>query len=493
MVKSMDPSPQTPPKKVSPSTVVQPGLTQATPPAGGGVPVEPESDDRRQKIMRGLLALGGLFVVMLLIILMVKVLVKPKPVPVAQAPPPKLCYVRLAHLVCGDTDGKNMVRYDLPGLPDHAIVNLEPSPDQSQFLTYYQYPPDHGVWLLNNKLQITKKLPIPSEFQPNTVSWSRDGKFIFLELSKSGQERSIYRVNLATGELQKLTNSGVDSQPFETKDGHIIFLRLGGNSNWGDPFIMEADGSRQRPLGDITRSFNDKRGFSYDTASDTVFGHGISTDNKIQIAYGTVSSLLAGQAAQTISTGIVMQAPLFVAVKIDNNTLAVSQNGGGQIIKVSSGEKVADLPHFNNPAGLLKVDSLVGFTKSAQQTESPYERIDSLAGAPTDFQAFIKQEFDKGDGACRAANNGLSSVAGGSVEYTMRIEQVLGENFAKVSQACGDSSVIFYVKTNAVWAKTPLSIQVTPSCVDVNRYKIPKAMIGRCVNDKGDEQPNNNP
>ncbi len=470
----------------APGNTVQPG--QPVPPAQAGAPLAsetpPEPNDRRQKLLKGLLALGALLFVTVLIVLMVKVFVKPKPAPVTQVPPPKLCYVRLAHLVCSDTDGKKAVRYDLPALPDHAIVNLESSPDQSQFLSFYQYPPDHGTWLLNNKLQIIKKLSIPAELQPNTPSWTRDGKSILLELSSSSKKPQVYRFTLATGELKQLTDSGTNSQPSETQSGQILYAHQNDQGGW-ESYVMEADGSRQRTLGDIARSFKPSFGFSYDTTSDMVFAYG-QVGDKSQIAYGNIKDLLAGQAAQTIQVGVNAGDQI---VKIGDNTLAISHNAGGQVIKISSGQKIADLSHFNSPVGLLKVVSLDGFTKSAQQEESPYERIDKLAGAPTDFQDFIKREFDKADAACKADK--ILSAAG--YEQTMRIIQVLRESFAKVGEFCGDGGSIYYAKVDTVWTKTSLPGQAIASCADVNRYKFPKDMIARCINDKGVEQANNNP
>lgn len=396
------------------------------------------------------------------------------------------CSLRLEKMICFDIKGQNIMRYDLPKINGGNIRHLAPSPDGKQFLAVLD---DDSIVILNEKLELVKKLVFDKKFSASTPTWSTGGKSILLEIDQSdgtshGFTRDIYRYELVTDKLTKLSTIGSNMLPYETKNGQIIyqFFNPPVIHTWL-PYIMNNDGTNPRALPQLDQ--NDKKNLmtvSYDQRTDTLF----LLEGDI-LKYGLFSDLINGSPLKSIKADVGSSASAVVA--FDSETILIPSiygKGHTDIINLLNGQIIATVSGTSNPVGVLSDTSL--FTPSQQQVEQKYDRLLGLNGVPADFSTFIKSEFNNMDTAC----------AGGSIpsEAFFTVGKVIRDQFAAVGQGCENmpgSAGVFYVKQNGQWIYA-FALQNTPSCDTLNKWAIPKDLVSECYdpNSKNTIE-NNNP
>ena len=388
---------------------------------------------------------------------------KPSQTSTARISGNSICYVRLAHLDCLNTGGTDETRYDLPKIAGNDIGNLALSPDSTKFLTWGVTA--NGIWLLDNKLKTSEQVNLNTNLDVSYPSWSRGSKSILLEGDGSDNDRQIYRYTFSTQKLDKLTDSGFNSTPYETKDGHILYGYFDGKTSWY-PYLMAADGSNKQLAGNFGQLI-DILGFSYDANYDTIFVYGTihgTNGASSEVAYETITDMLAGKAPQTVRAQISSSGDWVGYV--DSSKILVADSGAGTILDLKTGKTIATISHFSEPVGILSNSLLASLTKSAQQKEQPYERISNLSSAPADFQTFIKGAFTKQDAQC------TSSGGPPGIEENFTINAVVRDGYASVVEGCGEGAVYYYVKANDAWTQVAAT-QMSLDCTIVNQYKIP--------------------
>ena len=432
------------------------------------------------------------------------VLSKPSKEPVSQASTTaltqtqKICYIRLAHLVCADESGKNKVRYDLEqpsGVT--AISSMSQSSDGKQYIVYGVTANGSIVWTLDKNLKNAQVITLPNSLTASWPSLTRDGKSILTEAGNiqavGDADRQIYRYDLSTKKIEKLTSTAFNSNPYETRDGQIVYTRFDSQTNasggWR-PFVMKSDGSRQKALGGIDTAFS-VTGTSYDSKYDTVFIYGTTTPNAnstSEILYGKVSDLQNGKAAKVLKFSVSSSSD---SVKyIGTGKIIVSTNNAGKIVDLKTGKEIGSVDHYGVPVGVFSSTALSAFAKSEQQTEQPYERIAGLDSAPADLQTFLKSVFDQEDAKCKPDPKDPNTDG---LEFMMTVNKVVRNSYAAVAQGCIGGASYYYAKVSGQWVQAAAT-QEGLDCSTVNKYKIPKELVDACYSGSTDKlTPNTNP
>ena len=279
----------------------------------------------------------------------------------------KICTIetnKITDLDCYNTAATNKIIYELPNTNGQSINGLVPSPDG---LSYIASNISGSLWLLSDKLTLLRQLQLPAglSYTPGTVSWSHDSKSLFLELDTASGSRQIYQYTLVSNKTTQITNNnGINTDPFQTSDGHIIYVYwLGQNPQV--PYIMNADGSDPRPLNSLiipnysdsiyTNSFSGGA-MSYDQATDTVFitesNPSSPTASSSDLVYSTIAGLLSGAKPTTLVT--------------DNSVCQL----GSTIVRLNTQQVICNLP-VNPDLTIGNIFQLSG--DKVQATISPYD------------------------------------------------------------------------------------------------------------------------
>lgn len=295
-----------------------------------------------------------------------------------QAPPKSpsdVCFITFgssAALDCVDANGKNLVSHALPVLGGQKAIELIPNDTDTEYLGYN----GSSWWLLDKNLYAVRQLTFPSGLAysvSKAVSWSHDGKYMFIELDKDTNnviqtglsDRQIYKYTLANGEVTKLTTEGSNSSPFQTQDGHILYSYFSGNGGWL-PYIMNADGSNPKELASLSNptpisgsDTTEFTGLSYDAATDTVFvdNFGGNQVGSGTVSYETVSNLLAGMSSKTIPLNVSGSGDGDV-LRINDTTILWPNSTGpndndSQFINLENGKVENTITQYGDPVGVL--------------------------------------------------------------------------------------------------------------------------------------------
>ncbi|MGH7237207.1 MAG: TolB family protein, partial [Candidatus Saccharimonadales bacterium] len=350
-------------------------------------------------------------------------------------------------------------------------------PNQSEFLAVSNTAVStNDIWILGPNLKQEQQLTLPSGVSAQTPTWSRDGKSILLEIDGAQKSRQIERYDTASSKLEQLTTTGYNTQPYETKDGQILYSYSSSQTGNFYPYIMHSDGSNPQLLGNLT-SLKVIYGFSYDTATDTIFVYGVNGQGQPSIVYGTTTDFLQGRVVNTLVAPV---HPGDNIVYIDKSTVVVQHNDYATILGLSQNTQSTTVHNFGPLIGMLNTGN---FQQSAQQTEQKYDRIIGLNGAPPDFGGFIKGVFDTGDAACLINQTAL----GNGDEYQIVIYRVVTDGYASVSQGCGQENQLdyYYAKNPAGDWTLAFQTQGIPTCVQVNQYDFTSQIIAQCFNPAG--------
>ncbi len=474
------------PRAAAPQIMASQGVSPAQPakPASGlGV--------LRSKLKLILLGLGGLVILIVALVVLLDVLGHHKPKKIAYTPPPQkqLCYVRLDYLDCANVNNLNakIVRYNLPSLPQSArITSLVANANQPGYLAVS--PTSQGtnnIWIIKSNMQLDQQVLLPSGETGAAPSWSHDGKSILLEVDGTDGSRQIERYTIATQQLQPLTNSGYNTDPYETTDGHIIYYHSDdGTTNW-QVYVMNNDGSQPQPLGNLT-SLSSQEGLSYDPAQDMIFVFGVGANNQPLIVYGTTSAFLQARYVQVLQAPV--DGPQDQVGFVNSNTVVLTNGRLAYLLNLASHAQSAIISNFGNLVGMLNTSQ---FQKSAQQQEQPDERIIGLSAAPQDFQTYIEQLFATGDQSCSQVVANQKA----SIQYEMVINQVVSDNYASVTEGCGALSTVYYYKNSGgVWVSAFTESSTPPTCAQLTQYNnFTGQIISQCYNTKNALVPNPNP
>ena len=145
-----------------------------------------------------------------------------------------------------ETLGKN-----LQNLTNHPAGDLQPafSPD-GQWMTFVSdRSGTNRIYLMNRNNKelrpLTTHLPSTSDFDPD---WSPDGQWIAFTSKHPGVPMStkhIYKINVNTGDLQQLTDTGYNRFPKWSPDGDRL-LFYSDRKEGNDLFLMKSNGNRVR-------------------------------------------------------------------------------------------------------------------------------------------------------------------------------------------------------------------------------------------------------
>ena len=145
-----------------------------------------------------------------------------------------------------DTKGKN-----LRNLTNHPARDSQPafSPDGQWMAFVSNRSGTNRIYLMNrnrNELRpLTTRLPSKSDFDPD---WSPDGQWIAFTYKQPGvptPTNQIYKINVNTGDLQQLTDTGYNRFPKWSPDGDRI-LFYSSREEGNDLFLMKSNGTRVR-------------------------------------------------------------------------------------------------------------------------------------------------------------------------------------------------------------------------------------------------------
>lgn len=379
----------------------------------------------------------------------------------------KPCFVRFDHLLCIDSKGAGRVRYDLPFTPDGlSISTLSTNPDQSAYVGTANGNGTTEIILLDKQLKVQQKVSLPSTFTPNAPTLSHDGKAIFLELSSAAGGRQIYRYDLVTSALTQLTDTGLNTQPYETADGHILFSRYEQHGMWL-PYRMQADGSAPQPIGSFG-SLPTILGFSYDPVFDTIFVFG--TDNgQGKVAYIDDAALQAGQPITTISVPIASSSDRVVRLSKGSAIVATLSSETAAVYTMPSAKKTATLNGVGSIVGNIATSA---FRPSKQQTEQPSDYIVNKGLASPSLTRFLGTVYNDEVKCQQAAVQGTGLL--------LNIQKVTRDQFAHVTQSCvGIAVARYYVKSHNTWREA-FKAQAVPACKDVQQYSFTKEIIATC-------------
>lgn len=209
-------------------------------------------------------------------------------------------------LDCVNDTGNDPTSYTIPQYGGDNAGFIVPNANDTEYVY------DNGsLWILNNKFAEVKSITLPpnTSYNPGTTSWSHDGQTLYMELSNSApseQNRQIYSYQISTGKFTQLTTGNNNTQPYGTENGDIIYTHFTGQGTDGwMPYIMNSDGSNQKPLTSLAPNF---AGLSYDSATDTILVDNYPSDSSSTtgtLNYETVSDFLNGTSPTSINLAYV--------------------------------------------------------------------------------------------------------------------------------------------------------------------------------------------
>jgi TolB protein len=135
----------------------------------------------------------------------------------------------------------------------NPIVGADWSPDGRTlaFAMSVDQPDAYEVFLLDlNEIQkAPQRVTRGLAGLTGSLDWSPDGKYLLLCAGPAG-DKDIFRLEVATGEVIRLTAGGNNAAAAYSPDGQWIAFNSLRNDGQADLFIMEADGTYQRQLTD---------------------------------------------------------------------------------------------------------------------------------------------------------------------------------------------------------------------------------------------------
>ena len=416
----------------------------------------------------------------------------------AQTSQSSFCFIHIAHMFCGDTNGLNLVRYDLPKIDGQYINKLLPNSSQSEYLAatstsingvtdeFYQY------WILNDKLQKIEKISLPAGELPAFNSWTVDGKSVLGYIdnfsSPADQSRQIFTFTVNGSKLTQLTKTDNNSSPYQTSSGDIVLESSTGGGAL-EPYIMNSDGSNKRKFSEAGYTVADAGSFNYSRGRDSVFIVGSFANSKQishTITYGKVTDLLKGTKPTTLILNSMVQLynPM-VSSGPNAKTFLVYENSQAYILDDSNTIKQR-INGFGNPIDAnLKLSN---FKRSAAQKEMITDRIENYSNSPSDFQTFITGEYSKQSAACQ---KDLVAQWYGE-EFIMNVTNISGKNYVEVTETCEKPIFTYFAKVNGIWQQAFAGNQAF-SCSLVNQYKYPKQIVPACLDANNKILANNNP
>ncbi|MEX0826757.1 MAG: hypothetical protein WD184_08430 [Acidimicrobiia bacterium] len=125
------------------------------------------------------------------------------------------------------------------------------SPDWSPDGLTIAFSGSGGLWFVDAR-GCGERLVFETDKGIHDVEWMPDGSAIVLEMSEpEGVPIQIYSLSMPGFELTQLTDEGSSIEPALSLDGRFIFFRTTGRDVDQTVFVMNADGSLQRPLYDL--------------------------------------------------------------------------------------------------------------------------------------------------------------------------------------------------------------------------------------------------
>lgn len=379
------------------------------------------------------------------------------------------CFVRAAHIVCVDSDGKNRKRFDLPVLKDGSTVkSLYPTPDQKKYAAVYGLENKSSVWILNDKLEAEKELKLDESFKSfrPSVAIAKDGKTVVLGLTKSGTPgvtTDLYRYDLATDKLTQLTNTGSSLDIAVLSDGRILYTGAGGVL-----YVMKPDGTdpKQLSIAPLQAAVGGHE-FSYDAAVDKLLVFGFDAKQKSALGITDITGLLAGKPLNAVTIDPLQY---FSGFYVDSDSVMAFIGAKANIIDLQ-GKVKTEISLVGEPIGMLDTS---GFKASEVQAEKVSELIPGYGKAPADFQAFIAKKYND-------ENPGCVKASAGEFEYSIIVYKVVRDTFVQTGEACSDGGRIHYKKVNGEWVDTKLGGQSTSDCKAVNAIAYTKEIITECL------------
>jgi len=152
-----------------------------------------------------------------------------------------------------DIDGGNRRRLTSSAGAALAVTDDYPhwSPDGSsiafQRTTATESSVDADLWLIDVQTGEETQLTGTPDVWDSTPSFAADGNSVLFESNRDGQGTDIYRLDLLTQEIARLTSEpGNDLEAKESPDGHIVFA----SERDGDYeiYLMDGDGANVRQL-----------------------------------------------------------------------------------------------------------------------------------------------------------------------------------------------------------------------------------------------------
>ncbi len=182
------------------------------------------------------------------------------------------------------TDGSELRRLtDDPALEDQAVW----SPDSRTVVYRFAGRGSHDLWLMDADGGNKRPLVETPASDERTPAFSPDGRQVVFFSNRDGQRWSLYRVDVATGAIERLTHGAAqDKHPQVTPDGHeIVFHSDRGravtfDSGPGAPpersmriFALDLRGGAPRQLSDSAEPRDDRHPFVSPDGRTIVF-HG---------------------------------------------------------------------------------------------------------------------------------------------------------------------------------------------------------------------------
>ena len=158
-----------------------------------------------------------------------------------------------AEIYIMDTKGKN-----LQNLTNHPAQDWQPafSPDGQWMAFVSNRSGTNRIYLMNRNNNVirplTNHLRSTGDFDPN---WSPDGQWIAFTFRKGegpASQYNIYKINVNSGDLQQLTDTGYNRFPKWSPDGDRI-LFYSDRKEGNDLFLMKSNGKNARRV--IERRF----------------------------------------------------------------------------------------------------------------------------------------------------------------------------------------------------------------------------------------------
>lgn len=147
-----------------------------------------------------------------------------------------------------DIDGENIVNLTNEPFTDERDPVWSPDGQRIVFSTYMD------IEVINADGSGRQRLIGGTEYENNQPAWSPDGKQIVFRSTKDTEGGEIYVMNADGSHLQRLTHNGTSEfRPLWSPDGRYILFAIGTSSPTRDSglielYIMNADGSNPHPI-----------------------------------------------------------------------------------------------------------------------------------------------------------------------------------------------------------------------------------------------------